>query len=77
MRSGVVPSDVRPWNKSSQPGFRKRLEGCYEEGSIHNRVHMWGRRRHDLHHFAQRLKVTSRSPAGRQLELMDEVREIT
>ncbi len=35
------PYDAAPWNSSSQPSFRNRLEGWYGQGSIHNRVHLW------------------------------------
>lgn len=39
----TVPYDASPWNTSSQPSFRNRLEGWYGATGpgMHNRGHVW------------------------------------
>ncbi|MCK6627302.1 MAG: tyrosinase family protein [Anaerolineae bacterium] len=37
-----IPYDVSPWNMTSNPSFRNRLEGWYPVSpGLHNRVHVW------------------------------------
>jgi hypothetical protein len=37
-----IPYDASPWNMTSNPSFRNRLEGWYPVSpGLHNRVHVW------------------------------------
>lgn len=36
-----TPYDATPWNTSSNPSFRNRLEGWIGGPALHNRVHVW------------------------------------
>jgi tyrosinase len=37
----VTPYDAAPWNMSSNPSFRNKLEGWINGPQLHNRVHVW------------------------------------